>query len=669
MRRSESCIERTRIVNYPTPSKAARVREQAAVVIGEKGADVRIQYKACRAGAASFRSPPALPAKVWLGAAMLVCSNIALAADGTTPRASLELAQAPGAGGAPVQSVPATPAIAQPAASGSAPAASGGPRFVIKRFDVSGATLVSAARVDAILNPFLGPDREFGDVQRALEALERSFVEAGFGSVQVLLPEQELEQGVIKFQVIEPRVGKVSVEGNLAYLEANIRASLPTLREGLPPNSKSIANNLRLANENPGKATTVLLRAGSAESEVDAVIRVVEDKVLRWNASVDNTGGGNTGPYRIAMGMQAANVLGRDHVFAAQVVTSPDERNRFRGYSSDVAILGLQYRVPLYALGDTLDFTAGYSNVNSGAVQNIFSVSGRGTVYGVRYTQNLAPVGKLEHRLIYAWDLRYYKNSVTPLGGGQQIVPDVTVRPVSVTYAGTYREQTSETSFFASYIRNIPGGSFGGSRAFDFSRGSSGTGLVPTARPGYTMLRYGVSHYRAFANDWQMRFNLSGQATRDMLVAGEQFAIGGATSVRGFAERQFANDYGVYANFEVYTPELARILKIGENVKLRAVLFHDTGHLVRNEPLPGDTRRVSASGSGAGLRLAVSTDILLLHASEGRFEDDWKRYAQRFLDKFPQLRAPQGKPHWYGARLPGRDQALRFYGKLRELCN
>lgn len=71
----------------------------------------------------------------------------------------------------------------------------------------------------------------------------------------------------------------------------------------------------------------------------------------------------------------------------------------------------------------------------------------------------------------------------------------------------------------------------------------------------------------------------------------------------------------------------------------------------------------------SGLRLAVSTDILLLHASEGRFEDDWKRYAQRFLDKFPQLRAPQGKPHWYGARLAGRGPALRFYGKLRELCH
>jgi Flp pilus assembly protein TadD len=69
----------------------------------------------------------------------------------------------------------------------------------------------------------------------------------------------------------------------------------------------------------------------------------------------------------------------------------------------------------------------------------------------------------------------------------------------------------------------------------------------------------------------------------------------------------------------------------------------------------------------AGLRLAVSTDILLLHASEGRFEKEWAGYAQRFMDKFPELRGAQGKPHWYGARLPGRAQALAFYEKLRAL--
>lgn len=56
-------------------------------------------------------------------------------------------------------------------------------------------------------------------------------------------------------------------------------------------------------------------------------------------------------------------------------------------------------------------------------------------------------------------------------------------------------------------------------------------------------------------------------------------------------------------------PELSRLLQIGENAKLRAVLFLATWHLVRSEPQPGDTQRFSASGSGWGLRLAVGNGL------------------------------------------------------------
>lgn len=39
----------------------------------------------------------------------------------------------------------------------------------------------------------------------------------------------------------------------------------------------------------------------------------------------------------------------------------------------------------------------------------------------------------------------------------------------------------------------------------------------------------------------------------------------------------------------------------------------------------------------AGLRCAVALDLLLWHASGGNFGDSWQRYAQRFVQKFPEL--------------------------------
>jgi tetratricopeptide (TPR) repeat protein len=66
----------------------------------------------------------------------------------------------------------------------------------------------------------------------------------------------------------------------------------------------------------------------------------------------------------------------------------------------------------------------------------------------------------------------------------------------------------------------------------------------------------------------------------------------------------------------------------------------------------------------AGFRLAVSTELRLLHASEGNFGDTWLRYAGRFHEKFPQLGAAARASHWYGARLPSREALHAFYDRL-----
>ena len=69
----------------------------------------------------------------------------------------------------------------------------------------------------------------------------------------------------------------------------------------------------------------------------------------------------------------------------------------------------------------------------------------------------------------------------------------------------------------------------------------------------------------------------------------------------------------------------------------------------------------------AGARLAVSTDVLLVHASEGNFGETWRGYAERFLAKFPGLQAPAGAPHWYGARFDSLARLRGFYARLRAL--
>jgi len=505
--------------------------------------------------------------------------------------------------------VVAWPQVPPPAPASSVPPE---PRFDIGRFIVEGATLLTDEEIKAAVGPFQGKAKNFADVQRALEGLERAYASKGYNAVQVILPEQEVERGEVKFQIIEAKIGAVVIEGNKFFDVANVRASLPALVPGNSPNIHSIADNLRLANESPAKQTTVLLRSGTEEGVVDAVVRVSDEFPKKYSLTLDNTGTSQTGLFRVGLGFQHANMFNRDHVLSMQYVTAPNAAQHVSRLSvvpsKDVTIIGGSYRIPLYGWGDSLDITAGYSNVDSGLIQNLFNVSGAGTIFGLKYNHALPRWGELDHRIALAWDWRAFHSEVTQVGTEVSLVPDITVHPISIQYSGIYRQSSHETSFNLSVYENLPGGNDGGSAAFQASRPGTRPGF---ARPGYIVWRYGVNHNRAFANDWQMRVAFNGQATRDRLVAGEQFGIGGIDSVRGFLEREVVNDNGYRGTVEAYTPDLAGMTKWLDGYRMRGVFFYDWGQVTRLEPVPPEAIRQTIASAGFGARLSRGTNLSL----------------------------------------------------------
>ena len=487
-----------------------------------------------------------------------------------------------------------------------APAQAQDPRFDIQRFIVDGATLVPKSRIDEVLAPFAGKGKTFADAQRGLEALEKVYSALGYSAVQVILPEQELEKGEVRFKVVEAKIGKVVIEGNKNFDEGNIRRSVPRLVPGSSPNINDIAEVLRVANESPAKQTTVLLRGSQEEGEVDAVVRVSDEKPLKFSFTTDNTGTSQTGIFRTGIGFQHANMWNRDHVLSMQYVTSPhdpDYSNKLRAWpNKKVFIFGMSYKIPLYSLGDSLEMSAGYSNVNSGVVQNLFNVAGSGSIFGLRYNYNLRRIGDLDHRLQFGFDYRAYGNRITaPGGGGAQLVPDVTVHPYNVAWLGTLRGATNEISANLAYTQNAPGGNDGASKDFEASRAG--------ARPGYTVWRAGANYNQAFSNDIQLRMALNGQFTRDKLISGEQFGVGGADSVRGFLEREITNDHGYRGTGEVYSPDFGSSINWTTGIRARAVLFYDFAMVQRNEPLASEVHRQTISSWGFGIRISQGTNF------------------------------------------------------------
>lgn len=466
------------------------------------------------------------------------------------------------------------------------------PRFNITRYEVTSNTLLPTAEIDLLLAPYTGSNKDFSDIQRALETLEQSFRERGYGVVQVILPEQDITRGVVQFRVLQPRVGRVTIEGNRYFDAENIRRSLPSVKEGETPNSRTIARNLQMTAEHPVKQTNVLLRSGESEDLVDVSIKVVDDKPWRVFFTLDNTGTSDTGYLRVGFGYQNTNLFNRDHMLTASYITSPTN-------VSDVTILGLGYRIPFYDLNSSLDLIAGYSNVSSGSVQGLFNVSGSGNIGAARWNYFLPKWGDIEQKLAVGIDYRAFDNNVE--SQGQQLVPDITIHPASLNYSGLKRMSAAELSFFASGVANIPGGSNGDQTAFTLSR--------PGAIDTYSLFRYGFNYTRQFGNEWQMRLGFNGQYTTDSLVSGEQYGIGGPDSVRGYLVREVAGDRGYSGQSEIYTPELAQKLGLADTYRFRVLGFYDWGSIQYNNQSPAGFQRESLSSAGLGLRMTYSKTV------------------------------------------------------------
>ncbi len=491
-------------------------------------------------------------------------------------------AQAP----APAPAPRATPPMARPAAT---------PVFAIRGFRIEGENPIGDADAQRVLAPFVRPQATLETLQQATAALEAELRARGFGLHRVALPPQEVGD-TVKLQIVKFVVGKVAIEGRQIYDEDNIRRTLPELREGESPNFRTLAIQTAIANENPNKQVQVGLRESEEPDRIDATIAVREQRPWTAAVSLSNAGSEATGRDRLTVSLGHTNLFNRDHQFVGAYTTSIERHE-------DVRQLGLAYKVPLYALGSVVGATYTRSDVvgNFGT----FNSTGAGHTFGVNYTLYLPPKGGRRSYVTLGIDDKVFD---TALIDGQPLVgqEDRRSRPITLGYTARTETDTAVWGYNVDFAWNT-----GSGRNNDLASYRSEDPRIDKVR--WTALRGTASYTAPLATTWLWSARGQFQYSPDVLIAGEQFGIGGIGSVRGTdLERPVTGDKGVSATLEVTTPEL--------EPGFRLLGFADAGYVRNNDPdhvlNPASDRLASV---GFGLRynrgawsLAVDYGTLVL---------------------------------------------------------
>jgi hemolysin activation/secretion protein len=123
-------------------------------------------------------------------------------------------------------------------------------RFEIRRFEVTGDTLLGSREIERILTPATGSSVSLDEVRLAAAALQRAYRDRGFVTVAVTVPSQRLTNATVRLEVTEGKLVAVQVVGNRHFSSNNIVRALPSLHTNTLLNSHILQRELDLANQN-----------------------------------------------------------------------------------------------------------------------------------------------------------------------------------------------------------------------------------------------------------------------------------------------------------------------------------------------------------------------------------------------------------------------------------
>ena len=478
------------------------------------------------------------------------------------------------------------------------------PRFDILEFVVEGDTVLGAAAIERAVYPFLGPQRSAADAEAARKALEKAYADAGFLSVNVVLPAQRVDpsSGELRLQVVQAPVDKLRITGAQFVLPSRIRDALPNLAPGVVPNFNEMQEELaQLARAGSDHEITPIIAAGDRPGAMNVELKVQDSLPLHASVEINNKQSQNTQAGRLEAGISYDNLFQRGHSFGFNWLYSPKRPDQAN-------IQSFSYSLPLGAAGDRLYLMYVHSDSNTPTPLGGATVS-RGDTWRLRWRDELPGLEGLNQALTWGLTLRNLRDRNLGVGGFSAASPEMRYPTFNATYdldlsgiaLGNSPGRSSHLQ--ADLTLSLPGLS---GRKVD----CYGTQLDQfeckrsAAQPGFQILGLTMSHREPFGR-WSMTARLQAQITDAPLVPSEQVVYGGQDSVRGYYEGEQAGDLGAAIRLELTSPAWLPV----DRLSVRAMGFYDRAALRRLQALPSEEVTANLASAGLGLLMESTSGL------------------------------------------------------------
>ena len=479
------------------------------------------------------------------------------------------------------------PGQAAPAAAPAAAAtAENAPRFNVREYRVLGNTVLPVRDIERVLYPLLGDGKQLSDVEAARAALEKTYHMAGYGTVFVDIPPQDVSgDGIVRLRAVEGRLHERKVEGGRYFSEREVAAQVPAGTAGTVPNLTALQQQLAALNTQTADRTVVpVLKQGPEPGTMDLDLKVTDKLPLHGSLELDDNYTAFTEPLRATVGLSYANLFAALDTLSVQYQDSPQS-------PSQVKVLNAAYA--LRPIWDGWHLSAAFIDSNS-SVSSIglggAGVLGVGEIYSLRGSYIMLASTTSSQTITLGLDYKHFRNTITAGGGAAALVTPISYTNLSVDYSGTWRRAWLEgaLSLLPNFgVRGAP------NNPADFENDRY------LGRPNYFYVRFDSSLIAHLPADARLLLRVAGQATDDPLISNENYSIGGSDGVRGYLEAEELGDEALKGTVQAQTPTWSWHLPQLFNV----FVFYDAGRTHVLAALAGQPDYAILRSWGAGANL------------------------------------------------------------------
>ncbi len=493
----------------------------------------------------------------------------------------------------------------------SAPAAA---LIPVRRIEVMGSSVLSPQELaDLIKPPGLAPLEgrkvSLEELQGVADRITQRYLDRGYITSRAVLAaqsEQDVQNGVVRFRVIEGQLEKINVEGT-QRLNPNYIRQRVALGITVPLNARQLEDQLRLLLIDPLFTNVVpTLQAGSQDGKSNLTVRVTEAPPVGGSVSFDNLSPPSVGAERAGVNLHYRNLTGIGDELAGSY---------YRTFTGGSSITSFSYRAPLNPMAGSLLVQA---DINRNRITqspfDALDITGASEQYAISYRQPLWRSPHAEFALSLGFT---YQN-------GQTFIFNDLPQAFGIGPDQNGVSRTSVIKLGQDYVSRDAQGAW--SLRSQFSLGTGLFNATSNADPipdGKFISWFGqIQRVQRLSAGQLLITQLDLQLTPDSLLPSQQFVIGGGQSVRGYRQNARTGDNGLRVAVE---DRITLNRNKAGTPTLQIAPFIDLGAVWNGannpNPLPGQTFLLGAGFGllwqpGAGLNLRFDYGLPLVDLSD-----------------------------------------------------